>query len=323
MTNKVKWGFIGCGNVTEVKSGPAFTKVTDSEVVAVMRRNGLKAKDYAQRHNIAKWYDNATQLINDTEVNAVYIATPPSTHAKYAIEAMRAGKPAYVEKPMATTYEECVEMNRVSKETSVPLFVAYYRRTLPGFLKVKELVEQGQIGKPLLANIRLMRSAREDEKNKQSWRIDTKTAGGGLFYDLASHQLDFMTFLLGEVVEANGLVDNMAGFYEPEDTVVANFKFSSGVLGSGVWSFVTDGGSREDTMEIIGTEGKLIFSGFNHTPIQLITAKGTIEFPYLNPENIQLHLIKDVVESIQGKRLPVSTGETAAHTNWVMEQIIK
>lgn len=323
MAIKVKWGFIGCGDVTEVKSGPAFNKIEDSEIVAVMRRNSKKAEDYALRHGVARWYDNATHLINDKEVNAVYIATPPSTHAKYAIEAMQAGKPVYVEKPMATTYAECLEMNKVSKETGVPLFIAYYRRTLPGFLKVKELVEEGRIGKPLLANIRLMRPALEVEKVAQTWRVDAATAGGGLFYDLASHQIDFMTFLFGEMVEVNGATDNMAGFYAAEDTVIANFKFSSGVLGSGVWSFVTGNESSEDTMEIIGTEGKILFSGFGHSPIELITSKGTVSFPFLNPENIQYELIKEVVEAIQGKSLSVSTGETAAHTNWVMEQIVK
>ncbi|HLW08270.1 MAG TPA: Gfo/Idh/MocA family oxidoreductase [Marinilabiliaceae bacterium] len=323
MTIKVKWGFIGCGDVTEVKSGPAFNKIENSEVVAVMRRNGQKAEDYALRHGIARWYDNATHLINDKEVNAIYIATPPSTHAKYAIEAMQAGKPIYVEKPMATTYQECLDMNKVSKATGVPLFVAYYRRTLPGFLKVKELVEEGRVGKPLLVNIRLMRPAQKEERNNLSWRIDANTAGGGLFYDLASHQIDFMTFVFGEVVDVNGAIANMAGFYAAEDTVVANFKFSSGVLGSGMWSFVTGIESAEDTMEIIGTEGKIVFSGFGHSPIELITSKGTVSFPSLNPENIQYELIKEVVEAIQGKKLSVSTGETAAHTNWVMEQIVK
>lgn len=323
MAIEIKWGFIGCGDVTEVKSGPAFNKIKGSEVVAVMRRDSQKAQDYALRHGIAKWYDNATHLINDEEVNAIYIATPPSTHAKYAIEAMRAGKPVYVEKPMATTYDECLEMNRISKETGVPLFVAYYRRTLPGFLKVKELVEEGRIGKPLLANIRLMRPAQEMEKENATWRVDSATAGGGVFYDLASHQIDFMTFVFGEVVEVNGATANMAGFYTAEDTVTANFKFSSGVLGAGVWSFVTGIESSEDTMEIIGTEGKILFSGFGHSPIVLITSKGTVSFPFLNPENIQYELIKEVVEAIQDKKLSISTGETAAHTNWVMEQIVK
>ena len=127
----IKWGFIGCGEVTKYKSGPAFQKIENSEVVAVMSRNGDKAKTYAKERGIPKWYDDAQELIDDEEVNAVYIATPPSSHATYAIMSMKAGKPVYIEKPMAVTYEECCRINRISKETGVPCFVAYYRRYLP------------------------------------------------------------------------------------------------------------------------------------------------------------------------------------------------
>ncbi|MGQ1946666.1 Gfo/Idh/MocA family protein [Geofilum sp. OHC36d9] len=322
---EVRWGFIGCGDVTEKKSGPAFNKVTGSKVVAVMRRNGQLAKDYASRHGVSTWYDSASDLINDTNVNAVYVATPPSTHARYAIEAMQAGKPVYVEKPMAASYAECQEMLKVSRETGSPLFVAYYRRTLPGFLKVKELVQDGRIGKPLMVNIRLTRPALEVEANvnNQSWRVDPKTAGGGIFYDLASHQLDFLMFVFDDIVEVSGLTDCMGGLYRAEDTVVANFRFKSGVLGVGAWSFVTGEAAQEDVMEIIGTEGKIQFSGFGHSPVRLITPKGVLEFPCLNPENIQYNLIEQVVEAINGKCQCVSTGETAAQTNWVMEQVVK
>jgi predicted dehydrogenase len=322
---EVRWGFIGCGDVTEKKSGPAFNKVAGSKVVAVMRRNGHLAKDYATRHGISTWYDSATDLINDTNVNAVYVATPPSTHARYAIEAMQAGKPVYVEKPMAASYAQCQEMLKVSRETGSPLFVAYYRRTLPGFLKVKELVKDGRIGKSLMVNIRLTRPALEVEANvsNQSWRVDPKTAGGGIFYDLASHQLDFLMFVFDDIIEVSGLTDCMGGLYKAEDTVVANFRFKSGILGVGAWSFVTSEAAKEDVMEIIGTEGKIQFSGFGHSPVRLMTSKGILEFPYLNPENIQYNLIEQVVEAINGKRQCVSTGETASQTNWVMEQVVK
>ena len=117
---KIRWGFIGCGEVTKYKSGPAFQKIEGSEVVAVMSRNGAKAKTYAKERNIPKWYDDAQELIDDEDVNAVYIATPPSSHATYAIMAMKAGKPVYIEKPMAVTYEECCRINRISQETGVP-----------------------------------------------------------------------------------------------------------------------------------------------------------------------------------------------------------
>ena len=143
---KLKWGFIGCGEVTEKKSGPAFNEVEGSSVVAVMSRSEQKARSYAERHGVPRWYTDAVRLIDDPEVNAVYVATPPSSHATFAIMSMKAGKPVYVEKPLAASYDDCARVNRISEQTGVPCFVAYYRRYLPYFQRVREIVEQGTIG---------------------------------------------------------------------------------------------------------------------------------------------------------------------------------
>lgn len=319
----IRWGIIGCGDVTELKSGPAFNKVEGSELQAVMRRDLLLVQDYAKRHQVPQWTVNADILIHNKDVDAIYVATPPGVHAEYAIKAMKAGKPVYVEKPMAATYAQCQEMLKVADETGVPLFVAYYRRTLPGFLKVKELIEQGAIGKVMYVNIRLTRPALESEVSGGSsfWRLDKVKAGGGLFYDLASHQLDFLDFLFGPITEAKGLKANRGGFYAVEDTVSASFRFENGVLGNGLWSFVSSKDAEEDVMEIIGESGKIVFSGFKHSPVTLQKDGKVLEFPYLNPENIQYNLIKQVVEELRGEGKCVSTGESAARTNQVMEWI--
>ncbi|MCD6597119.1 MAG: Gfo/Idh/MocA family oxidoreductase, partial [Bacteroidales bacterium] len=236
---QISWGIIGCGAVTELKSGPAFQKVQDSSLVAVMRRNGVKAKDYAQGHNVPKWYDNARKLIYDPEVNTVYVATPPSTHAQYAIMAMKAGKTVYVEKPMALNYKECQEMIKVSEETGQKLFVAYYRRALPGFLKVKELIESSRIGQVRYVNIRLNKTFSAGDLNPKDlqWRVNPAIAGGGHFFDLASHTLDYLDFVFGPIIQTNSMVSNQGGKYSAEDIVLANFKFNSGILGTGSWCF--------------------------------------------------------------------------------------
>ncbi len=321
MNNKIKWGIIGCGDVTEIKSGPAFNKVEHAELTSVMRRDFEKAKDYAKRHNVEHVYKTAEELINSPHVDAVYIATPPSSHAEYAIMSLKAGKPVYVEKPMATSYEECIEMNEASKKYNTPLFVAYYRRTLPGFLKVKELLDENIIGTPLSVQIRLTRPALDAEK-KASWRVDKNIAGGGIFYDLASHQFDFLDFIFGPIVKATGFATNNNSWYSVEDTVTATFQFENGLIGNGFWSFNTHANEDQDIMEIIGTKGSVLFSGFNHHPIKLITENGVVEFPYLNPENIQYNLIKQVNDELSSKSKCVSTGDTGARTNWVLEQII-
>lgn len=319
----IRWGIIGCGNVTEHKSGPAFNTVEGSCLQAVMRRDLLLVQDYAERHHVPQWTVNADALINNKEVDAVYVATPPGFHAEYAINAMMAGKPVYVEKPMAASYAQCLDMLKVSQQTGVPLFVAYYRRTLPGFLKVKELLEEDAIGKPLYVNIRLTRPAtmREVKGGDAFWRLDKKKAGGGIFYDLASHQLDYLDFLFGPIVEAKGIKTNRGGFYQIEDTISASFRFGNGVLGNGLWSFVTNQHADEDIMEIVGANGKIEFSGFQHSPVMMYREGQTYEFPYLNPENIQYNLIKQVVKELRGSGKCVSTGVTAARTNKVMEWI--
>lgn len=322
---QINWGIIGCGAVTELKSGPAFNKVEGSKLVAVMRRNGELARDYARRHKVDKWYNQADDLIGDDQVNAVYVATPPSSHALYAIKAMKAGKPVYVEKPMAATHQQCIEMLEVSKDTGIPIFVAYYRRTLPGFLKVKSLIEEGAIGKPLFVNMMLVRPANSSETDRENpaWRVQPDLAGGGIFYDLAAHQLDYLDFLFGRVKEVAGFADNFAGFYPAEDTVVASLRFQNRVMMSGSWSFVSDESSRRDVFEIIGTEGRIELSTFGHEPVLLFRDREFKQFPYINPENIQYHLIKQIVEELQGKGHCVSTGASAARTNLVMEKITK
>ena len=142
----IRWGVIGCGDVTEVKSGPALQQAEHSALVAVMRRNGALARDYARRHGVPRWYDDASALIADAEVDAIYVATPPSSHLEYALLAARAGKPVYVEKPMAMTFAECRAMIDGCRAAGVPLFVAYYRRALARFLEVKRLIDSGAIG---------------------------------------------------------------------------------------------------------------------------------------------------------------------------------
>jgi len=321
---EVKWGIIGCGNVTELKSGPAFNKVAHSKLHAVMRRNADKAAEYANRHGVEKWYSDADQLINDPQVNAIYVATPPDTHALYAIKAMRAGKPVYVEKPMACNYQQCCDMIWVSEKTGIPLFVAYYRRTLPAFLKVKELVNEGIIGIPLTVNIRLHKSSGEKDqfKDRQTWHTNPDIAGAGYFYDLASHQFDYLDFLFGPVTDVKGFAENRAGYYAAEDTVSAAFAFASGVTGTGSWSFVVPRGSEEDIIEITGTKGKIVFSCFQHGDVILTTPQGTVSLSFQNPENISHYLIESVVKELRGEGKCPSRCYSAARANKVLEDVV-
>jgi predicted dehydrogenase len=324
--DEVRWGIIGVGDVCEVKSGPAFNLVNHSKLVAVMRRSAKKAANYAKRHNVPKWYDDAENIINDPEINAIYIATPPDSHMKYTQMAASAGKPVYVEKPMARTYDECLKMVETCKNAGVPLFVAYYRRRLPNFLKIKELVQDGIIGDIRLVNIKLYKTLHPDivgaSENKDNWRIYPEIAGGGYFYDLASHQLDFLDYLFGPVVEAKGLAHNQAGLYPAEDIVSGSFYFRNGVVGQGTWCFTTSKVSSLERTTIIGSKGQISFSYFGDGSVTLETEqKGKETIPFMLPRHIQLPLISTIVGDLRGEDECPSTGLTGARTNWVMEKL--
>jgi len=322
---EIRWGFIGCGDVTEKKSGPAFNKAEGSRVVAVMRRNAAMAKDYAHRHNIPKWYDDPEKLLNDPEVNAVYIATPPLYHKEYTIRALQAGKPVYVEKPMAASYEDCLEMNLAAEQAKLPLFVAYYRRALPYFLKIRELIESGKVGKIRLVRVKLLQVPKPEDYNavEPSWRLIPEISGGGYFYDMACHQLDFLCFLFGEIKEITSIIRNFAGIYKPEDTVFANMAFESGTLLHGSWCFTAPVQAKADFIEMIGEKGKITFSTFDLRPIMINSSEVSATYNIAHPENIQQFLINSVVDELLGRGKCPSTGKTAAHTNWIMDKILK
>lgn len=320
----INWGIIGCGKVTEVKSGPAFNKVKDSRLVAVMRRNAALAEDYARRHNVPKFYSKSSDLINDNEVNAVYIATPPGTHAQYALEVIKAGKPVYIEKPMALNYSECVKINKAAQKYGVPVFVAYYRRALPGFLLVKDLVDKGSIGKIRFVVIQLFKYPSEDEKaGILPWRLDPKLSGGGHFFDLACHQLDYLDLLFGPVQKVRSIAVNQAGLYKVEDFVSAQFLFCNNIIGTGTWSFSVSPESNRDTIEIIGDKGSIKFTTFNFEPIVLMNESGRQEFINERPENIQYYLIDKIVQALKGQGASPSTGISAARTSKVMDEVVK
>lgn len=325
MLKTIKWGFIGCGEVVEKKSGPAFSEIERSEVVAVMSRTEAKAKSYAQRHGIGKWYTDAQELIDDPDVNAVYIATPPSSHATYAIMAMHAGKPVYVEKPLAASYDDCARVNRVSEQTGMPCFVAYYRRYLPYFRKVKSIIESGEIGNVINVQIRFSSPARQFDAEKgelQPWRIQPNISGGGYFYDMAPHQLDLLQELFGVIVNANGICANRGGLYEAEDSISACFEFENGLPGSGSWCFVGHESAKEDRIEIIGDKGSLSFSVFDYEPILLVTSSGKANIVVANPPYVQRPLIEAVVADLLGREKCTVTSISATPVNWVMDRIL-
>jgi len=292
----INWGIIGCGDVTEVKSGPAFNKVPNSKLVAVMRRNAEKARDYAQRHDVEKWYDDADDLINDPEVNAIYVATPPLNHEEFAVKAMKAGKPVYLEKPMAIDATASQRIEQVALETGAKISIAHYRRQQPLFLMIKKLLQEKAIGDVQLVDLNLLQPHQSDmiTKTETNWRIDPSISGGGLFYDLAPHQLDLMYYFFGKPANVSGMSLNASGYYNVDDTTKGQIVFENNVLFNGTWSFSST--ERIDRCEIVGSEGKISFSVFDHNPLIIESNGNQTSISFDKLQHVQQPMIQKVVE---------------------------
>lgn len=303
--------------MTEVKSGPAFQQVEGSALTAVMRRTGSLAADYARRHGVPRWYDDADRLVKDPDVDAVYVATPPGSHLEHALRACRAGKPAYVEKPMARNHAECREMVRAFEAAGLPLYVAYYRRGMPRFRTVKEIVGSGELGELTSVSIRLSDGSQRDaDPARLPWRLEARESGGGLFLDVGSHGLDIVDFLLGPLEEVRGLAANRASRYDVEDVVSMSFR-SGGVPGTGLWDFASS--RREDALEITGTRARLVTSVFGQEPIRLYRGDAVEEIPAPYPAHVQAPLIATIVDELAGGGSCPSTGASGARTSHVMD----
>ncbi|QNN40207.1 Gfo/Idh/MocA family protein [Pedobacter roseus] len=316
---EIRWGIIGCGDVTEVKSGPAFNKVAGSKLVAVMRRDAAKAADYAKRHGVAKWFDDASQLINDPEVNAIYIATPPLQHEAYTIEALKAGKPVYVEKPMTLDAASAERMTEAANQLNVKLCVAHYRRAQPMFLKIKELLAKNTIGDIRLVRLKMLQPPNPVliAKTDDNWRINPAISGGGLFHDLAPHQLDLMTYYFGPVKNASGIATKQQENTEIDDLVAGNILFENGVVFSGTWCFSVAPGDQADSCIIYGSKGSITFPMFGNKI--KVTTDETKEFVFEPLQHVQQPMIEKVVDYFLDKGPNPCSGEDALITMKLMD----
>jgi predicted dehydrogenase len=315
----IRWGILGCGSVTEVKSGPALQRAVGSALVSVMRRTPGLAEDYARRHAVPRWTDSTRVLLSDPDIDAVYIAAPPGAHLELALAVAAAGKPAYVEKPMARSHAECARMIAAFAERGLPLFVAYYRRALPRFTLLRSLLEAGRIGQPTSLVYRYVRTRGRTPTG--DWRYDPAISGGGLLLDIGSHALDLFDWLLGPLLDVSGFAERADPGGRVEDVVAMTFRTGSGVLGTASWDFAGPG-PHVDRVELAGTEGTLRFSVFGDGPLRLSTPAGEEAFPVANPAHVQEPLVQTVVDALRGAGTCPSTGESAARTSRVMDQVL-
>jgi len=319
----IRWGIIGCGDVTEVKSGPAFGKVPNSELVAVMRRDADKAKDYAHRHHVPKWYTDANDLIHDPDVNAIYVATPPSSHEEYTMAAFDAGKPVYVEKPMSSDAASASRMAKAANQKKLKLVVAHYRNAQPLFNGIKRFLNERVIGDVRFVKSELYKpalSAAELEIPKNAWRVDPVIAGGGLFHDLAPHQFGLMNYFFGEAEKLSGISLNQGTLYKADDMVAGNILFKNGVLFNGIWCFNVSPEDEKDHCRIVGEKGSIAFTFFNQREVIVRVNGRTETFTYDILQHVQQPMIEKTVDYFLDEGAnPCSGEEGALAMKWIEE----
>ena len=317
----LRWGVIGCGNVAEKKSVPAYRKTSGFEVGMVMRRDAQKVEDYAKRHQIAKWTTNADEVIQDPSIDAVYIATPPDTHKLYGLQVAEAGKPCCIEKPMAPNYEDSLAIYNAFETKGIPLFIAYYRRSLQRFLKIKQWLDENQIGEVRHIHWEMTRPPGEMDLNGQyNWRTDKTVALGGYFDDVGSHGIDLFTYLLGDIKEVYGVAVNQQGLYSAYDAISGIWLHENGITGHGNWNFGTQ--SEMDRVDILGSEGSISFAVLDEAPVIIENASGRQELEIPHPEHVQQFHVENIKNHLLGKAEHPSLGKSALHTSWVMDRIL-
>jgi predicted dehydrogenase len=286
----------------EKKSGPAFSKVPGSRLLAIMRRDREKAADYARRHEVPHWYSEVEALLEHPDINAVYIATPPDSHRRYALAALAAGKDVYLEKPMALNATEAAELVQAVADSGRKLVVAHYRRALPAFAQVKALLADAAIGRVLWADIHVLQAAKPDliAASETNWRVEPAISGGGLFHDLAPHQLDLMLHYFGDPIAWQGFSANQQQASAADDVVSGQIRFEDEVLVRGLWHFGVPEALAGEGCVITGSRGQIQFSFFG-TEVHLIQDGRSETFYFDPPEHAQQPMIERVVRYFQGE----------------------
>lgn len=318
----IQWGIIGCGDVAEVKSGPAFQNTSQSHLIAVMRRNGEKAKDFAARHGVNHWYDDAEELIRNPEVNAVYIATPPSSHLEYALRVIEAGKDIYLEKPLGLSAREGYQIAKALEKSPSRLTVAHYRRKLGAFLKVQDILDAGTIGRIRMIDVRILQPTSTNliAHTAENWRLNPAISGGGYFWDLAPHQIDLMLLWFGRPVRVHGFGVNQQKAYDAFDMVQGIMEFAEGIQFHGMWAFNIAPSDRRDQCTIFGDKGSVSFSFFGEeVTMQRPDYTEKYQFPAL--PHVQQPMINETVQYFLGNGANPCPIEDAIAGLEIMEKI--
>ncbi len=299
---KLRWGLIGCGDISTKRVAPALRDLLNCELLAVARDRSDLAQSFAKQFGARKWFADWQELLRDKEIDAVYIATPVHVHAAQTVAAAEAGKHVLCEKPMALNVEDCERMITACRRHHVRLGIAYYRHFYPAIGRAKEIIRSGEIGRPVITQINAFERFNPEPGHPRHWLIEKAKAGGGPMFDFGCHRIEVLLNVFGRITRTIGSTASVLFDREVEDTAVALFEFERGMRG--VLTVTHASSEPQDTMNIIGSDGSIHIPVLNQGSMLIKTAGG--ERTETHPPHSNLHqpLIDDFTQAVLAGREP-------------------
>lgn len=304
----LNWLVIGIGDITTRRVIPGIQAEPRSHLYGVVTRDPAKAAAYPD----TRVWESLDHALTDSNVHAVYVGSPVFLHAPQTIQSLKAGKHVICEKPMAMNEAEARTMVRAAEESGKMLGIAYYRRCYPKVQRAKELIEQGAIGNPVVAE--LTNHMWFDGSGSRSWLIDPAKAGGGPLFDIASHRIDVLNYLFGQPLRVKGQLSNAVHHYAVEDNATLMIEYENAVRG--VVDVRWHSKISRDECRIRGTNGEIEMSPLNGP--DLIYPGGREGLP-AHP-NLHYPMIENFVSAVLENKPLLSSGKSAYLTDWVTEQ---
>jgi predicted dehydrogenase len=301
------WGLIGCGDIARKRVVPALRDLSNSNLVAVSRARADLAEAFAAEFGVPRWYEKWQDLLDDSEVDAVYIATPVHLHVEQACAAAEAGKHVLCEKPMALSVTECDRMIAACRSAGVKLGVAYYRHFYPLIHRIKELIAAGEIGQPIVAQVNAFELFNPPSTDPRNWLLNAEKSGGGPMFDFGCHRIEVLEHLFGRITYTLSLLTNVRFAREVEDTGIAVFHFATGP--NAVLTVTHAANEPQDTLDIFGSEGSLHVASLNGGELKITTQAGDRVENHPAHSNLHLPLIDDFARAVVENRKPQVTGE--------------
>ncbi|HEX8721543.1 MAG TPA: Gfo/Idh/MocA family oxidoreductase [Pyrinomonadaceae bacterium] len=316
---KLGWGLIGCGDIARKRVAAALRDSEGCELVAVSRADASRAEAFAREFGARRWHAGWRELVHDPEVEAVYVATPVHLHAEQAVAAAEAGKHVLCEKPMALTVAECERMNAAAESNGVRLGVAYYRRFYPTVARVKEIIESGEIGSPVIAQANAFEYFEPGPEHPRRWLVEKGRAGGGPMFDFGCHRIEVLLDLFGPVQSVRARAGNVLFRREVEDTAVALFEFARGTQAT----LCVTHAAREpqDTLEVFGSLGSVRVEVLNEGTLRVRTAAGERFESHPPHANFHRPLVEDFARAVVEARAPRVDGRAGQAVSEVLESI--